>query len=137
MHASERYKRVFIADNKAVIDGALFFVRARLNVPIRGTELPLTWHVWVRLERDGFLACMNGTLQEQPAGADGVLANNIPGYDRCHALRASVHETVDEPCLWLKLQECDHQLARDARHGMPPTRARGLLEFLLEKRVPE
>src|SRR5262245_22238051 len=80
---SERSKRCVLTSDTCVIDGEDRFVRACLEIPIRGHSEVFVWGVWVSLSErsfDRYEELYESTERVEEGPFFGWLCNRLPGY---------------------------------------------------------
>jgi hypothetical protein len=123
---SDRRRRVKLASDTCVIDGREYFVRACLDLRVRGETQPFRWLVWVSVPRPAFKQIRS--LWRQLRGrafppSSGRLATELP-YD-VSTVGAAV-ELRDGGAgfrPWAIVQDPEHVLAHEQRNGIPLERA--------------
>ena len=111
-----------------------FFVRACLEVPIKGTQRAFTWGVWVSLSEKSFLEMSDHW--EDPSRTSlgpyfGWLCTKIPEYPETVFLKTKVHQRPVGERPIVELQETDHPLSIDQRNGIDPARMQEIISRLL------
>lgn len=113
-----------LGQEQCVIDAdeqRLFFVRACLEVPIKGTASAFTWGVWVSLSEQSFLEMSDHWEDEsRPSFGPyfGWLCTNIPEYPETAFLKTMVHQRPVGQRPTVELEETDHPLSVDQRNGI-------------------
>ena len=111
-----------------------FFIRAVLEVPIRGVAEPFTWGLWVSLSEKSFKRYYD--TYDDPVAGDGFfgwVCNEVPWYPPAESLATDVAVRLGgmRPLLLLHHGgENDHPLVRDQRHGISVAKAQEIGEFL-------
>jgi hypothetical protein len=111
-----------------------YFVRACLEIPIKGAESVFTWGVWVSLSEKSFTEM--GDHWEDPARTSfgpyfGWLCTPIPGYPDTVYLKTMVHQRAVGLRPFVELEPTDHPLALDQRNGVDPARMQEVIVELL------
>jgi hypothetical protein len=102
-------------------DGRHFFVRACLEIPIRGTDRRFTWGVWVSLSEDNFLEMSDHWSDPERVHMGpyfGWLCTSVPEYPDSMFLKTSVHQRPVGQRPVVELEPTDHPLALDQRRGI-------------------
>jgi hypothetical protein len=117
----ERIARALLDTDTCVIDEEHYFVRACLEVPVRGISQPFVWGAWVSLS----LASMKRAAelfhvdaQEDEPPRFGWLSNTFPGYPNTLELKASVRFRSRTLRPLIELEETDHPLSVEQREGI-------------------
>lgn len=111
-----------------------FYVRACLDVPIRGTDHSFTWGVWVSLSQRSF-----GELTEHwedPARTTlgpyfGWLCTQVPEYPETVFLKTMVHPRAVGERPLVELEATDHPLSVDQASGIELTRMQEIVQNVL------
>jgi hypothetical protein len=111
-----------------------FFVRACLEIPIKGTQRAFTWGVWVSLSEKSFLEMSDHW--EDPSRATvgpyfGWLCTKIPEYPDTVFLKTMVHQRAIGQRPIVQLEETDHPLSIDQRNGVDPERMQEIISKVL------
>jgi hypothetical protein len=128
----ERERRAYVEDDFALLDGedgARYFVRALLELPIVGEEGYFGYGAWVEVSEAD--VNMLRELWNDDAGAQagpfcGTLANELGPYAFTEGLpvRITLREVQLLPLV--ELDDGAHELVRAQRHGISPHRAHQL-----------
>ena len=103
------------------LDEQHFFIRALIEVPIRGVQDALTYSVWVSLTAAGFARAVEQWEDPDRAGEPpffGQLANRIPGYPETLRLRVRVHTRPPGLRPLVEVRAHEHPLAARQRDGI-------------------
>ena len=111
-----------------------FFVRACLEVPIKGTTRTFTWGVWVSLSEKSFLEMADHW--EDPSRTRfgpyfGWLCTKIPEYPDTVFLKTMVHQSPVGHRPIVELDATEHPLAVDQRTGVEPSRMQEIISKVL------
>lgn len=115
-------------------EGPSYYVRACLEIPIRGDSGSLHWGVWCSLSAS---SCGKMMLRwDDPARTDfgpyfGWLCTVIPFYPDTMFLKSDVHEREVGQRPLVILQASDHPLAIDQVQGIEQSRYQEIVESLL------
>lgn len=124
---SERADRARLGTDYCVVDDCYFYLRCRLELPVRGFAETLRLGVWARIGKDLFTTYFQraGSVDElaiEPFFC--LIANDLPGYPGTNGLPGKVvagEGRGGAPSLVPGAAE--HPLARDARDGLSIERA--------------
>jgi hypothetical protein len=132
----EREKRVLQGPEQCVVDEQHFFIRANLDVPLRGSAEFLRWTVWTTLSAANFRRATDlwnavGRESEQPYF--GRLSNQIQGYSQSVSIKTMVH--TQEVGVPPKIEIIDeaHVLRTDQQYGITAERADELIHAALHQ----
>ena len=130
--ASEREARARLADDFATLDGAQFYVRGLLELPIIALGTSFGYGVWVEVDRRRFTHVLGRwTSPEQFEPFRGALANELDPYTNTLGL-ATISSAVSADSLpTVTIVDTDHELARDQREGITVERADELASSVL------
>jgi hypothetical protein len=111
-----------------------FFVRACLEIPIKGATRAFTWGVWVSLSEKSFLEMSDHW--EDPSRTSlgpyfGWLCTKIPEYPDTVFLKTMVHQRAVGQRPVVELDETDHPLSVDQRNGIDPGRMQEIISKVL------
>ena len=110
-------------------DGAFYFIRACLEVPIIGIEEPFLWGIWVSLSKTNFerYAATYDAIDVNDAYF-GYLCNALPAYPHTHGLSATVRPQADGQRPLLELHDSENPLYVDFRDGITVAQAQAIAE---------
>jgi hypothetical protein len=126
-----------LGSDQCVIDTGAerhFFVRACLEIPIRGSHRPFSWGVWVSLSEKSFLEMSEHWEDPDRSRLGpyfGWLCTKVPEYPDTMFLKTRVHERAPGLRPTVELEKSDHPLAIDQREGIEPKRLREIVTRLL------
>jgi hypothetical protein len=111
-----------------------FFVRACLEIPIKGCERAFTWGVWVSLSEKSYLEVSEHW--EDPSRTSlgpyfGWLCTKIPEYSDTVFLKTMVHQRAVGLRPFVELEPTEHPLSIDQREGIDPKRLQEIITKLL------
>jgi hypothetical protein len=111
-----------------------FFVRGCIEIPIKGSQRPFTWGVWVSLSEKSFLEISEHW--EDPCRTSlgpyfGWLCTKIPEYPDTVFLKTMVHQRQVGQRPIVELEESDHPLSVDQRNGVDPLRMQETISKVL------
>lgn len=117
--------RVELNADLCVVDGAHFFIRGHIEIPVRGLDVPFAWSVWCSLSEASFLH-VNERWHAPDRGDDapyfGWLCTRLPTYPDTLNLRARVQSRQLSQVPAVRLEPTDHPLAVEQREGMDMNR---------------
>ena len=118
-------------------EGRSFYIRACLEIPIKGEGRGFTWGVWCSLSEKSYLEILEHW--EDPARVTlrphfGWLCTKLPGYPDTMFLKTMVHQREVGVRPRVELEVTDHPLADDQRDGIDLDRLKHLVMELLHKR---
>lgn len=131
---AEREARVSQEGDCCEIDGELFFVRARVQLPVMdgGAEAPVfEWRVWVSVGGAAYVRLADGfdDIDAEPgAPAVAFVSSRLPDYPDTLDLRGLLHAQPGELPLFV-LFASDHPLALEQRDGISIERVRALMQL--------
>lgn len=126
----ERDRRIVLTKDSCIIDGAEFYARANLDLPIHGAAQPLSWGVWVSLSEASFRqfeTLFHDRDREAKASFFGWLCSAIPGYPETALIKTRIHIRPWPNRPVVELEPTDHPLAVDWRNGLTVERAVALV----------
>lgn len=119
-------ERSFLDEEQCVVDMRSFLVRARLVIPLQGSDGDLEWGVWVALAESDFERMDDLWLtrgREREPAYPGVLDSALPGYVESTAgLSVLVHTSPVGIRPTAEVTNATHELAREQRQGIAPAR---------------
>src|SRR5262249_4126443 len=113
-------------------DGEHYFIRACLEVPIRGEEEPFVWGIWSSLSKKNFDGYVD--TYKSPNTEDcyfGWLCNRLPWYPDTYAIKLNVRPRADGTRPYVVPEENDHPLSIDFHTGITSERAAAIAEHVL------
>ncbi|MBF6333022.1 DUF2199 domain-containing protein [Nocardia transvalensis] len=121
-----------------VIGGEHFFIRARLILPVVGSENEFVWGVWVSLSESNYVRTTElwtspERVHEPPCF--GWLSVWLPGYEPTTLnLKARVHQQPVGMRPTVELEPTDHPLAVEQRTGITLARVQAIAELMMHPR---
>lgn len=115
-------------------DGRHFFVRACLEIPVKGSNQVFCWGVWVSLSEKSFLEMSehwDDPKRTQYGPYFGWLCTQVPEYPDSVFLKTSVHQRGVGLRPLVKLEPTDHPLAVHQREGIDPNQLQGIVVRVL------
>lgn len=117
-------------------EGRSFYIRACLEIPIRGTDRRFTWGVWCSLSEQSYKEVSQHW--DDPARSSigphfGWLCTKVPGYPDTAFLKTMVHQRDVGLRPVVKLEPTDHLLAVEQRDGIEEHRLREIVIGELHK----
>ena len=138
LDAAERDAHATLDSDLCTIDhdqGRDHFVRACLEIPIRGHVEPFVWGVWVSLSAENFARYRDSwDTPDLDDSYFGWFCNRLPGYPETLSMKTRVHPRAGNLRPWVELEPVDHPLVDDARDGLTVTRAQALAEQVMHQR---
>lgn len=131
---AEREARVVVEGDCCEIDGELFFVRARIQIPVvdAGADAPVfEWRVWVSVGGAAYVRLSEGFADPEadvPAATVAFVSSRVPGYPDTLDLRGRLHAQPGELPL-LVLSDSDHPLAAEQVGGITIEKVRLLMRL--------
>ena len=130
----QKHQRAVLGSDNCIIDNALFFIRARLAIPIDDHIDPFVWLVWCSLSKKAYDIWADAFDQEkrsQIGPLAGRLNTILPFYKNTLNLVTTVHLCDDGKRPFLEVQKADHQLYYDQRDGLTVEETQRLVHDLL------
>jgi hypothetical protein len=134
----ERERRTWLADDFAVLDDDLFFVRGLLELPIPTLESRFAYGVWIQVAQRDFTFLMehwDDPAQLRFAPTDGTLANELGPYVATAGLPARLQPISPDLLPLVEVLAADHPLALDQRRGISESRSDELAARVLHPEV--
>jgi hypothetical protein len=127
---TERARRATLGNDLCEIDGQHFFIRGRIELPIRGSGQVFTWLVWSSLSAAHFHRVQElwqsvGRENEPPYF--GWLNSALPSYPSTINLKVLVHTSKVGERPLVELEPTDHALSVEQREGITWARVHELL----------
>jgi hypothetical protein len=94
MEDAEKKHRAFCNDDLCAIDGKGFYLRGVLELPVRGSDSPFGWGIWVEVAKehfDRYVALFDNPEQGREPPFPGAVANALPGYPTTLGVTVSAH----------------------------------------------
>lgn len=137
LEEDERDARCLYGEDRLVVDGARFFVRGCLEMPVIGQSDPFIWTVWMQLKAADFAAWADA--YEAPKRShigpfDGTLNNALLPYPDTSGLKARLvlRDGLVRPLI--ELAPTDHPLAVEQREGISMARVAELYTIVMHGR---
>jgi hypothetical protein len=108
------------------------FIRAVLEIPIRGVDEPFMWGVWVSLSEQNFARYLE--TWEQPDDGEsyfGWFCNRLPYYEDTINLKVRVRPRRGRLRPFLELERSGHLLAEHLWEGISIQQAQEIAESLM------
>jgi len=134
---AERAARCDLGSDDCVIDGASFFVRGCLEIPVRGVDQPLMWGVWVSLSQESYVAWVKMFLEEHRSHVGpffGWLNTWLKPYPETTNLKTHVHLRDHGFRPLIELEPTDHPLAAEQRNGISVERVAEIYAIMMHGR---
>jgi hypothetical protein len=113
-----------------------FYIRACLDVPVKGESVSFTWGVWVSLSEDNFLEMSEHWHDPSRIGLGpyfGWLCTAIPEYRDTMYLKTNVYQREVGVRPRVELQPTDHPLAVHQREGIDRKELQAMVERILHE----
>lgn len=126
MSPDERAARCRIGDVTCTLDGAHYFVRCDLGLPIVGASESYTFGVWSTLSAASFELFLDHADCEERASLGpffGWLANDVVGFPPVGNMKCRVHPQSPGEIPRLELEAIDHPLSVAQHKGLDLDRA--------------
>jgi hypothetical protein len=115
----------------ATFDGDThFFMRACLEIPVKGSERVFSYGVWVSLSEKSFQEVSEHWHDSSRTNLGpyfGWLCTGIPEYPDTLFLKAMVHQRPPGARPWIELEPTEHPLAVNQREGIDPKRLQEII----------
>jgi hypothetical protein len=137
----EERQRSQLSSDQCVItthDGTSFYVRACLDIPVRGTARAFSWGVWCSLSEKSFRAMAAHWEDPRRVGLGpffGWLCTPIPTYPDTMYLKTMVHQRAVGLRPLVELEPTEHPLAVHQREGIEPGELKSIVIELLHPRT--
>ena len=134
MSEDERANRALISSDQCIVDDRYFYIRGRLELPIKGTEQCFCFGVWSFVKRESFDEMTDSWTtvgRENERGPyPGLLANALREFPNAYdlPLRVVVQPVGVRPLLFI---EEPHPLSEAQRDGVTMHRAAELSRLML------
>ena len=131
---AERAARVELGADYCVIDGAWFFVRGCLEIPVHEHAEPFSWGAWVSLSEKSFraYAALHDDVAREPgARFVGWLCTAVPGYPDTQALAAALLVRPWPTRPYIELEPTEHPLAVEQREGITTGRVQEIAQRVM------
>jgi len=128
---AEREKRCMLTADLCCIDDEDCFIRGCLEIPIIHHSERFTWGVWCSVSRsnfDRYREVFNEPHQSHVGPFFGWFSSRLPGYPETLSLKVMAHLRDDNTRPWFELEESDHLLSSDYRHGISIERLQEIYE---------
>jgi hypothetical protein len=119
-------------------EGLSFYIRACLEIPVRGGDSHFTWGVWCSLSENSFLEM--GDHWENPKRQEfgpyfGWLCTIIPEYPDTAFLKTKVHQRPIGERPFVELEATDHPLSIHQQTGIDPTELQRIITNVLHEKT--
>ena len=137
---AERSRSILTGDQCEIEshEGPSFYVRACLDIPIRGTQRSFTWGVWCSLSEKSYREMSEHWEDVDRARLRpyfGWLCTKIPGYPDSVFLKTMVHQREVGVRPLVELEPSEHPFAVDQCDGIDEERLREMVIGLLHGRL--
>ena len=134
INPDELERRVVMNHDQCVIDGATFFLRGRIVVPVLDLPEPFIWGVWAEVGPKDFLHTQKlwkvQGRENEPAYR-GWLATDLPLFANTLNLEVRVRTQVVGRRPHFEIVSDRHTLGREQREGIALSRVQEIAELLL------
>lgn len=121
--------------DRCVVKGKHFFVHGLIEIPVRDSDEPFSWGVWVSLSESNFARMHDlweSPEREQEPPYFGWLSTELPIYPGSTLqLKTHVHTRAVGVRPLIELEPTDHPLAIEQREGITTARVRDFADHLL------
>lgn len=136
----EREERWEMDSDLATLDGARFFIRGVVFIPVAGEEEPFAWGVWAAVSEAGFRRYE--ALYDDPRGDreppfPGRVANQLPGYPQTLGLPVTIRLGAGGDRPSFTVDDATHSLAAEQRGGVYVERVLEMLSPILHRDAPD
>jgi hypothetical protein len=117
-------------------EGKSYYIRACLDIPIRGADRTFTWGVWCSLSESSFAEISAHWEDAGRAGLGpyfGWLCTKVPGYPDTAFLKTRVHQRAVGVRPFVELERTNHPLSVDQRLGVEKPRLELIVAELLHQ----
>ena len=120
----EERKGSLLGEEQCIIDGPdefHYYIRACLDIPIKGTDDCFSWGVWVSLNESDFKEMfdnLNNPERSRLGPYFGWLSTKIPEYPDTMFLKVTVYQRAIGVRPLVELEPTDHPLAVQQRAGI-------------------
>lgn len=119
----EMSRRVRLTSDQCVVDGKDFFVRGRLEIPIRGRSEPFAWTVWTSLSPPNFKRMSdlwNTPGREREPAYFGWLSSELRQFYGASTLnlKTMVYTRPVGVRPFVEVEPTEHPLAKEQRDGI-------------------
>jgi hypothetical protein len=128
---SERERRCTLTADMCSIDDEDFFIRGCLEIPIKGSSQKFSWGVWCSVSRTNFAKYQEVFEDEHQSNVGpffGWFSVRLPGYPNTLNLKVMAHLRDNRMRPLFDLEESDHPLSLDYRHGITMERLQEIYE---------
>lgn len=132
---AERRERGELTSDLCMIDQKHFFVLGNLDIPIRGSDEPFRWNVWLSLSEANFRR-MAGLWESSERVKEppyfGWLCTDLPAYyETTLHLKTHVHTRPVGQRPFVEVEPTCHPLAVEQRQGIEWKRVQEIAELIL------
>jgi hypothetical protein len=128
---SERHRRCLLTADVCSIDDEDFFIRGCLEIPLIGLAETFSWGVWCSVSRTNFLKYQEVFREEHQSHAGpffGWFAVRLAGYPDTLKLKVMARLRDQRTRPWFELEESEHPLTVECRHGISAERLQEIYE---------
>ncbi|MCZ7643955.1 MAG: DUF2199 domain-containing protein [Planctomycetota bacterium] len=130
----ERGARAKLGPDRCILDGARWFVKLSLEVPVPEDGRPFVWGLWAEVEQSAFERAHDPahTAGHESAPPEfGALATRVPGYEETRGLKVRLYPRPFRQFPLARLEPAAHALVEDQLRGIPLARVREYAALLL------
>lgn len=136
----ELVARAKLTSEQCIIDGSRFFLRGRLVIPVKDAADDFVWLIWVSMSEADFKRARevrerSGRETEQPYAV--LLESALPYPGGTLSLAGMLHTRPRGERPVILLDEADHVLVREQKHGIDLARVQEIVESELHVRTEE
>lgn len=132
----EREARCQLDSDACIIDGAQYFARGCLEIPVHGEPEPFSWGVWVSLSEQSFrqwTECFESEKRSHNGPFFGWLNAALEPYPDTVNLKTRVHLRDGFIRPFIELEPSGHPLAVEQREGISVERVAELYALVVHQ----
>lgn len=140
MLSEEEQNRSELSGDQCIInarDGTHYFIRACLEIPVVGREMPFSWGVWCSLSERSFIEMSERWHDPERTSLGphfGWLCTRVPEYPETMFMKSQVHQRAVGMRPVVELEESSHLLSFHQRHGIPEQDMQRIVSRVLHER---
>ena len=130
----EREDRIELTDSLCVVDGMNFFIRARIEIPVKASNEVFCWNVWTSLSEANFLRTnevWNNPERVNEPAYFGWLQTSVPGYPETLNIKTMLHTQKPGIIPRVEVIEEKHLLRDEQQAGITWERVVDLVEIAM------
>lgn len=135
----EQDTRVILGDDTCAVDGRHFFIRGNIVLRVVDCDDPFVWSVWTSLARRDFKRALAKWMRDSRTSAPpyrGTLGTDLPCYPPTRGLPATLEMQPVGMRPVIRLDDCDHPLARAQREGIDWGEVQRIAEYVIHGPLP-